>query len=192
MPLPDAFAVAYLESGNDRQQALFAALSASGVLVKLVDYQPALVSTIGLGIDLPNSDVDIVCSAASPREFQLFAHREWYGAHDYRSLLLSSGEVVVQFSVAGFLFELYCSSLPTAEQAGVRHFQQVARVLAMGGDLVRELVMKHRWQGAKTEVAVASALGLEGDPYEAVLALETLTDAAVQARLDQISAGLHQ
>lgn len=182
-PLPDAFSTGYLEGGTDRQRALFAALGTSQVLTTLEPYRPALVSTIALGIDLPNSDVDVVCSAASPVEFLEFAHRQWYAMSAYRSLLLTTGEAIVQLSVSGFLFELYCSAIPTPEQSGVRHFQQVARVLSIGGEPVREAIMQHRWQGLKTEEAVARVLKLEGDHYQAVLGLETWSETELRDRL---------
>lgn len=87
--------------------------------------------------------------------------------------------VIASFSVAGVPFEIFGQARPVREQDGWRHFSVEKRLLRLGGEGLREAVMTARWQGAKTEPAFAQVLGLEGDPYRAMLDLEALGDAGL-------------
>ena len=46
------------------------------------------------------------------------------------------------------------------------------KLLQKGGHLFRRRVMELKTRGIKTEPAFALVLGLQGDPYEALLTLE--------------------
>jgi len=63
------------------------------------------------------------------------------------------------------------------------------RLLAIGGDGFRRAVMAARRSGLKTEPAFAAVLGLDGDPYEALLYLEAVPDEGVNAILKDRSFG---
>lgn len=76
----------------------------------------------------------------------------------------------------GWEIELFCQKIATDHQWGVRHFRVQARLLALGPDL-KEAVMRLKREGLKTEPAFAKVLLLSGDPYVALLELESLGDA---------------
>ena len=64
-------------------------------------------------------------------------------------------------------------------QNAYRHLTIMARLLSFGGDSLREAVRELKRRGVKSEAAFASCLGLVGDPYTALLALESLCDSTV-------------
>lgn len=161
------------------------ALAHSGVLTLLAAFDPHVAGTPPLGLDLPESDIDILCHAPDPQVFAVavwdsfcdrpgFAMWQWQG---------SDRPVVARFHCAGWLFELFGQARPVAAQLGWRHFAIERRLLALGGEPLRTAVMARRHAGTKTEPAFAQVLGLTGDPYAALLTLEQLDDAALRARI---------
>lgn len=62
--------IEYLQNGNDRQRQAYSTLSDNQILPKLKRYDPILVGTIPINIDIENSDLDIICCFADKREFQ--------------------------------------------------------------------------------------------------------------------------
>ncbi|RSV45019.1 DUF4269 domain-containing protein [Sphingomonas sp. ABOLE] len=161
------------------------ALAQSGVLTRLAAFDPHVAGTPPLGLDLPDSDIDILCHAPDPQAFAValwesyrdrpgFAMWQWQG---------SDRPVVARFHCAGWLFELFGQARPVAEQLGWRHFAIERRLLALGGQPLRTVVMARRHAGAKTEPAFAQVLGLAGDPYAALLTLEGLDDDTLRARI---------
>lgn len=55
--------ISYLQLGNKKQKACYAALTHLQVLESLALFEPLVVGTIPLGIDIASSDIDIVCCA---------------------------------------------------------------------------------------------------------------------------------
>src|SRR5262245_15105936 len=70
--LPDWRDLTYLRQGPATQQAAYRALIALGVFERLRDYDPVLTGSIPLAIDIPGSDLDIVCHA---EDLNTFAQR---------------------------------------------------------------------------------------------------------------------
>lgn len=161
------------------------ALAQSAVLTRLAAFDPQVAGTPPLGLDLPDSDIDILCNAPDPlafaaaiwaayRDLPGFAMWQWQG---------SDRPVVARFHCSGWLFELFGQARPVAEQLGWRHFAIERRLLALGGEPLRAAVMARRHAGAKTEPAFAQVLGLKGDPYAALLTLEQRDDATLRDRI---------
>jgi hypothetical protein len=69
--------------------------------------------------------------------------------------------------------------LPVLEQHGWKHFLIEQRLLSLGGNAFRGAIMNYRRNGTKTEPAFSAALGLTGDPYQALLKIGLLSDAAI-------------
>ncbi len=161
------------------------ALVHSAVLARLVAFDPHVAGTPPLGLALPGSDIDILCHAPDP---QVFAAAVWAAYSDMSGFAMwqwqgSDRPVVARFHCAGWLFELFGQARPVAEQLGWRHFAIERRLLALGGQPLRTVVMARRHAGAKTEPAFAQVLGLAGDPYAALLTLEGLDDDTLRARI---------
>jgi hypothetical protein len=161
------------------------ALDRLDVLPELAAFDPHVVGTPPLGLDLPSSDIDIVCFAPDP---DAFAYAVWnaFGTQaEFRmwQRLRLDRPVVASFTGAGWTIELFGQSAPVSEQFGWRHFLVEQRLLALGGGVFRAAVMAQRSKGMKTEPAFAALLGLDGDPYQALLCLERCSDIDLTALL---------
>ena len=137
-------------------------------------FDPRVVGTIPLGIDVPGSDVDVVCQALDLDRWLEVVTASFGDRPGFRCGRLEVRGVpsaVASFE-AGLPVELVAQPVPVDEQHGWRHFVIQRRLLRERPGL-REEVMVHRARGLKTEPAFAAALGLEGDPYLALLELES-------------------
>lgn len=132
-----------------------------------------IVGTFPLGIDVPGSDIDIVCEVGSYDAFSLnlwdafrdndaFAIRQWISKPHC---------VVCDFVFAGWPFQIFGEQRNVEQQTAWRHFRVEQRLLELGGEQLRLSVMQERNGGLKTEPAFAKILGLAGDPYQAMLGL---------------------
>lgn len=159
------------------------ALRRADVGARLADYDPHVAGTPPLGLDLPGSDIDILCHAPDAAAFAEKLWSAWHGAPDFRLRQRMGGDrpVVASFTVLGWAIEIFGQALPVAQQMGWRHFLIERRLLAIGGPPFRDAVMRLRQQRFKTEPAFAALLGLEGDPYIALLALEGWAPAELAA-----------
>jgi hypothetical protein len=174
----------YLLSGSPRQQEAYRAIHELGVTVALARYRPVLAGTIPLGLDGPASDLDLICAAT---DLDAFADhvRGLYGCRDvfYLSRKLKDGEpsVIARLVSHGWPVEIFAQSRPPDEQRAVRHLDIEARLLRLGGPPLLRMVRAWRVAGWKTEPAFARVLGLAGDPYRALLGLESATDPTLAA-----------
>ncbi len=155
------------------------ALAQSGLLDALALFDPHVAGTPPLGLDLPESDIDVLCQVADGDAFtravwmhagQLdgFAIRQWTG---------ETRPIIASFEVCGWPVEVFGDPRPVACQPGWLHFLVERRLLALGGDGFRAAIMACRRHGLKTEPAFASILGLDGDPYLALLDLDAKPDS---------------
>lgn len=159
------------------------ALRETAMLESLAGFDPHVAGTPPLGLDLPDSDIDILChapdaAALAERIWRAFGECEHFALRQWTQ---GGRPIVAGFRACGWAFEIFGAAQPVAEQLGWRHFRVERRLLALDSGL-REAVMALRRQGLKTEPAFAVALGLAGDPYEALLALEILPDEALIGR----------
>ena len=157
------------------------------VLQLLARYEPMVIGTPPLGIDVPTSDIDIACTADELKRFKrdaqrLFSHHAAFTVNDLH--WLQTPAVKASFFVHGWEVELFCQALPIHEQWGVRHFLTEQRILELVPHL-REPIIAFKQSGLKTEPAFARLLALEGDPYEAMLELEKLSDDELVALAGQ-------
>ena len=164
------------------------ALRRSGALEALAAFDPHVAGTPSLGLDLPASDIDILCHAPDLDAFAAVVEAV-FGACDGFSVGRWGGggggapAVVAGFAAHGWAFEVFGQALPVAEQLGWRHFVVERRLMALGGPALRVAVLRRRRAGLKTEPAFADVLRLTGDPYRAVLELECWTDEALASLL---------
>ena len=149
-----------------------------GIFDKLVRFEPMVVGTPPLGIDIESSDIDIACSCCDLRTFELEVTRQFGLLDDFTvKHIVAAGEpaVCLQFKYRGWIVELFCQSLPLDRICGVRHFLVEKRILELRPELL-EYIRELKLSGLKTEPAFANALALDGDPFAAVLQLESCSD----------------
>lgn len=159
------------------------ALKQTAIMRELAAFDPHVVGTPPLGLDLPTSDVDVICFAPDATDFacavwKAFGARQDFGMWQKVGL---DRPIVANFAAAGWIIEIFGQSSPIFEQFGWRHFIVEQRLLALGGDALRSAVMTRRISGMKTEPSFAVALGLSGDPYEALLDLGRYSDLELAA-----------
>ncbi len=148
------------------------------LLDRICEFDPCIIGTPPLGIELETSDIDIACSANDLGHFKTVAATEFSKFDCFQcrdSTWQTQSAVIVQFHTYDWDVELFCQTIPTNQQWGVRHFKIEQRLLNIEPKL-RVVVLRLKQQGLKTEPAFARALGLPGDPYSSILDLETMSD----------------
>lgn len=160
-------------------------LAKTEVLTKLATFDPHVVGTPPLGLELLTSDVDVICFAPDADAFTRTVWNAFSTRPEYcmRQKVGLDRPVVANFIYAGCIIEIFGQASPIFEQLGWRHFFVERRLLAFGGDAFRGAVMTRRSNGMKTEPAFAAVLGLDGDPYQALLGLERSSDMELAALL---------
>lgn len=180
--LPNWYDLTYLRHGSAPQRQAFSLIQRHGLLEHLQAYTPVLVGTFPLDLTVPGSDLDIICEvcdrAAFRRTLTAFAA---YPAYELRLASIAEPALVASFEVEGLAVEVFGQALPTARQNGYRHLVIEARLLALGGVALRQQVLALKASGLKTEPAFAQVLGLPGNPYQALLALEAYDEATLAA-----------
>jgi hypothetical protein len=159
---------------------------------ELEQYTPALIGTFPLGLQIESSDLDIACFAQDLDRFEndlrtILSSRSIRA--DIEHLAMEPRAVVASFVLEDAAYEIFGQSVPVHAQAGFRHMIIEGRLLVLGGDALRDRVILAKRAGAKTEPAFARLLGLEGDPYAALLELERWNDADLGTLVSRAIAG---
>jgi len=164
--------LAYLQTGTERQRRAYAVLTAHGVFDHLAAYQPILAGTIPLDIDIAGSDLDILCYCPQPESFREELVRQFGRCTGFvvrEKQVRDRQTVIANFFLDEFPVELFGQNRPVREQEAYRHLITEEALLVKYGEPLRREVRLLKQQGIKTEPAFAQALGLPGDPYEALL-----------------------
>jgi hypothetical protein len=154
------------------------AIHRTRILDLLAPFDPQVVGTLPLGIALPDSDIDIVChvpdpDAASELIWTAFSSADRFALYRWSA---RGRPLIAKFETEGWPFEVFVSSEPVAEQSGWQHYAVERQLLGLAGSHLRDQIMTLRMQGIKTEPAFATALGLPGDPYQAMSDLYWLSE----------------
>jgi diadenosine tetraphosphate (Ap4A) HIT family hydrolase len=187
--------LAYLREGTPRQRAAAAALAKLGVFEKLAAFGPLLAGTIPLDVDLPESDLDVLCEVHDLDAFEAaaqasFGHHDGFAAHRAEHQGLPTA--VVRFQAEGFAFELFGQPLAAAEQQAFLHLLAEARLLAAGTSDDREAIRTLKAEGLKTEPAFAERFALPGEPYATLRRLAVIARTATMLAfhaIDQAAPG---
>jgi hypothetical protein len=164
--------IQYLQTGTPRQQQAYKVLMETGVLEKLGDYTPLLAGTIPLAIDIETSDLDILCHWPHKHRFidsiiHHFADEQNFALQE--KTIAGHETVLASFEAGGFPFEIFGQNRLVKSQEGYRHMIIEYELLHSRGAEFRKAVIALKKAGVKTEPAFAQLLGLDGDPYSALL-----------------------
>lgn len=154
------------------------AIRRSHILDLLAPFDPHVVGTLPLGIALPDSDIDIVCHSPNPDAvteliWTAFSSADHFALYRWS---VKGRPLIARFEAESWPFEIFVNPEPVADQAGWQHFWVEQQLLNLVGFVLRDQIMALRLQGMKTEPAFATALGLAGDPYEAMSNLYGMSD----------------
>jgi hypothetical protein len=157
------------------------ALERLNLLAALSPFDPHIAGTPPLGLDLPSSDIDVLCHAVDSTAFTdcLWAHGSTRSDFRIHQWIAGERAIVASFRAFDWTIEIFGSAQRVEHQSGWRHFEVERRLLETGGTRLRERVMARRRGGMKTEPAFAAVLGLSGDPYEELLRLPSMPAADV-------------
>nr|WKN40226.1 DUF4269 domain-containing protein [Tunicatimonas sp. TK19036] len=169
----------YLKTGNERQQQAYHAINQLAVFATLAPYNPVLTGTIPIGIDIPGSDLDIICEVYQPDAFiQDVKARFGYlpGFSVRQTVVQELPTVIINFCYQGWPFELFGQPLPATRQVAYRHMMIEHRILQLASPDFRLVIRQLKQAGMKTEPVFAHLLHLPNSPYDALLALAPFSD----------------
>lgn len=169
----------YLMSGTAVQQEVYRLLGEHRLMEALKAYHPILVGTVPLDIQIPGSDLDLICEVHHLDEFQnevtrVFGHYPGFSVHQRE--VQGIPRIKVNFQCGDWPVELFGQPIATHLQNGYRHMVIEARMLALYGDSFKQRIIALKLDGLKTEPAFAKLLHLDGDPYERLLELADKPD----------------
>ena len=167
--------IEYLKQGNPKQRQVYEVLAKISILKTLRAYNPILVGTIPINIDIDSSDVDIICHAKDLVHFKKLIEKEFGHYKDFilkEKPELEPVAIVATFCIDKFTFEIFGQDTPTTKQNAYRHMVIEYNLLQKLGEAFREKIVELKRQGCKTEPAFGIVLGLKGDPYVELLKYE--------------------
>lgn len=168
----DFTSIEYLKTGNQKQIHAFEVLSQNKVLINLAEFDPILVGTIPINIDIENSDLDIICYRKNKLDFITKLNTLFGNESDFqiRETSIDNQEIVIaNFKISDFEIEIFGQNIPTKNQNGYKHMIIEYEILKAKDENFRLEIIKLKQNGYKTEPAFAYLLGLNGDPYSELL-----------------------
>ncbi|WP_277673569.1 DUF4269 domain-containing protein [Piscibacillus halophilus] len=137
----------------------------------LSEYDPTLCGTIPLGIDVEQSDLDIIMEVHRFEEFKEKI-QNLYGSFENFSIKIKTirdqQTIIANFWYEGFEFELFGQSNPVHKQYAYLHMVIEQEILKQNSKLKKDIITLKQ-NGYKTEPAFCKVLGLSGDSYEALI-----------------------
>jgi hypothetical protein len=168
----DFSTIDYLESGNERQKKVFGVLKRHSVMELLSDFDPILVGTLPINIDIETSDLDIICFWKDKHDFRVQIEQHFNRCENFSIRESSDFEhetIIADCTIDGFEIEIFGQPIPSRLQNGYRHMVIENEILQFKGEDFRKQIMALKKQGIKTEPAFAQLLNLKGDPHQALL-----------------------
>lgn len=145
------------------------------ILSKLNSFDPILVGTIPLNIDIPTSGLDIICFFTSTKEFVETINNNFGNEPNLtvREVIIAGNFcIVANFLTQDFVIEIFGQNIPTKKQLAYRHLLIEYNLLKQYGEKLRQRIINLKNEGFKTETAFAVELNLTGDPHTSLLKLE--------------------
>ncbi len=162
----------YLVTGNRRQQQAFHVLQELKVFEVLTAFKPVLAGTIPIEVDLPTSDLDIICSFSDEKDFESTIYNHYGNANGFsirKTEKQGLSTVIANFRHEAFEIEVFGQTLPVHEQMAFRHMIKEYEILQEKDESFRLEIIRLKEQGISTEAAFARLLNIEGDPYSGLL-----------------------
>ena len=182
--------VEYLKVGNLKQKQSYKILKNIKIFKILEEFNPILVGTIPIGVDVDKSDLDIVCEINLKNKDSLknISTKNFSQFKNFKIIdtFSTTGVVVINFFVDDMEIEIYASKVSSFETNGYRHMIIEDRILSCCSLKFKEKIVALKKSGIKTEPAFAKLLKLNGNPYEELLNLEFLSDEEIVDKLKEL------
>lgn len=170
--MTDFTTIEYLKNGNQKQQQAFEILTQNKILLDLAEFDPILVGTIPINIDIENSDLDIICHWKNKTDFTEKLNSVFSKENELtirESIINDKESIIANFKINDFEIEVFGQNTPTKNQNGYKHMIIEHEILQSKGENFRLEIIKLKQNGYKTEPAFAFLLDLKGDPYVELL-----------------------
>lgn len=168
----DFTTIEYLKSGNSKQIKAYEILTHHNVLLSLEEFNPILVGTIPINIDIENSDLDIICHCQNKANF-IAKLNFYFGSEKQFTLqetqINNEETVIANFKLADFEIEIFGQNISTQNQNGYKHMMIEHQILQSKDENFRLKIIYLKQKGHKTEPAFGLLLGLKNDPYTELL-----------------------
>jgi hypothetical protein len=171
--------LSYLLGGNPRQRAAYHTLQELWIIQVLGQFNPTLVGTLPIGIDIPGSDLDIICEATDLDSFSMMVRMEFSRQKDFNLKFKTINDLpstVATFHYKDLPIQIFAQPIPVEQQNAFRHMLVEARLLEIGGPKAIQEIRQLKLYGLKTEPAFARYFHLTGDPYARLLELSLLNN----------------
>lgn len=168
----DFIDISYLSEGNPLQKKLYHILVSNQIIENLHQYNPIVVGTIPIEINIEESDADIILYSTNLLSLQQQLRNLFSEFKDFSSALVNMNSIeslVVRFKIDDLDFEIFAQPIPTHRQNAYLHMLKEYEILQNKPKGFKEAIIKLKESGVKTEPAFAQLLGLEGNPYESLL-----------------------
>lgn len=167
--------IEYLKFGNVRQRDAYSELKGLKIFDNLKNHHPILAGTIPIEIDLPESDLDIICECKNHHDFselltKLFQNKKGFGINV--KILNGKQATIAKFESNGFTIEIFGQNIPSDQQNAYRHMLTEYKILNSKGLEFKNEIKGLKAKGIKTEPAFAKLLGLKGNPYLELLKIK--------------------
>lgn len=162
----------YLAKGNSRQVEVYHLLRNLNIMEILKGFNPILVGTIPIDIDLPESDLDIICQVHDFTVFEKLVSSHFHSMGEYQvshELVNGIQSITINFKIDGWPIEIFAQPVPTTQQNGFKHMIIEHRILNILGEEGKKYIKHFKTKGLKTEPAFGLFLGLKGNPYQELL-----------------------
>lgn len=169
----------YLSIGTEIQKQVFELLTEMRIFIDLKEYDPILVGTVPIKINVDGSDLDIICEVLDFEKFEENVRSHYEKMTNFsciRSVVNETLRIVANFTYNDWEIEIFGQPLKTTEQNGFKHMIVEARILEMTDEKFRKKIISIKSNGIKTEPAFAQVIGLSGDPYIEMLKLYELNE----------------
>jgi len=165
--------LSYLKSGNKKQAKAYQVLDKNNIFIKLAPYNPILVGTIPINIDISSSDLDIICYVHDNQQFASNLNT-YFGAEKGFKMIESSARsaIIANFFIDDFEIEIFGQGTITTQQSAYKHMLIEHKLLIEKGEKFRKEIIQLKQQSFKTEPAFAKLMGIQGNPYTALLSYE--------------------
>lgn len=170
----------YLRHGTAKQREAALVIDELEIMDHLKSYDPILVGTIPIGIDIAGSDLDIICCVSDFARFEREIKARYRGI--FPKLTCSSRIVnkvvrmVVRFKYKDWDFEIFAQPVPSSNQNGYRHMMIEYKLMNRLGEAAKQRIIELKRSGYKTEPAFAKLLNIPGDPYEELLNMSSWSE----------------